>query len=116
MLTRYAAKGGYAHHSLVAGFVEVGETLEQAIHREAYEETGLKVKNIRYFASQPWALSSSLLMGFWAEADGTEVHINTDGKGELATAEWIPRNEIKMESDEISLTWTMIKRFKDNEK
>lgn len=116
MLTRYAAKGAYAHHSLVAGFVEVGETLEEAIRREACEETGLKVKNIRYFASQPWAFSSALLMGFWAEADGTEVHLNADGKGELATAEWISRDDIKMESDESSLTWTMIKKFKDNEK
>ena len=96
--------------------MEVGETLEEAIRREAYEETGLNVKNIRYFGSQPWAFSSALLMGFWAEADGAEVHINTDGKGELATAEWISRDDIKMESDESSLTWTMIKRFKDNEK
>ena len=55
-------------------------------------------------------------MGFWAEADGTEVHLNADGKGELATAEWISRDDIKMESDESSLTWTMIKKFKDNEK
>ncbi|CAH8188083.1 NADH pyrophosphatase [Vibrio aestuarianus] len=54
-------------YTVIAGFLEVGETLEQCVAREVLEETGIKVKNIRYFGSQPWAFPSSMMMGFFAE-------------------------------------------------
>ena len=54
LVTKY--KTGFAHFALVAGFTEIGETLEQTVAREAMEETGLKVKNIRYYKSQPWGI------------------------------------------------------------
>lgn len=114
LLTRYS--GGYPRHALVAGFCEVGETLEDTVRREVMEEVGLRVRDIRYWASQPWALSHALLMGFTAEVDGSdEVHLNTDGLDELAEAEWFARDEIMLEDSELSLTWSMIAAFKRGE-
>ncbi|MDL2267886.1 NUDIX domain-containing protein, partial [Desulfovibrio sp. OttesenSCG-928-G15] len=65
VVTRYAGRD-YSKYALVAGFVEVGETFEDAIRREVNEEVGLKVRNIRYFKSQPWGFSRTLLAGFFA--------------------------------------------------
>ena len=63
LLTKYAGRM-YRNYALIAGFNEAGETLEQTVEREVMEEVGLKVKNIRYYKSQPWGLSGSLLSGF----------------------------------------------------
>ena len=113
LLTR-CNRNGYRRHALVAGFVEVGETLEDAVRREVMEEVGLKVKNIRYIESQPWPFSSSLISGFSAEADGeTTVHLNTDGGEELAEAVWVDRDELEIEDSSVSLTWDMIRKFRD---
>ena len=113
LLTMYS-RGGYRRHALVAGFVEIGETLEDAVRREIMEEVGLRVKNIRYIESQPWAFSSSLIAGFSAEVDGTPtIHLNTDGKGELASADWFSRSELQIEDSSVSLTWDMIRKFRD---
>ncbi|NLF80732.1 MAG: NAD(+) diphosphatase, partial [Clostridia bacterium] len=80
---------GYQHYGLIAGFVEIGEALEDTVRREIMEEVGLRVKNIRYFKSQPWAFSESLLSGFFADLDGDDtIRLNT---AELAAAEWFPR-------------------------
>ena len=70
LITKY--RTGYAHSALVAGFTEFGETLEQTVEREVMEEVGLKVKNIRYYKSQPWALAQDLLAGFFCEVDGDD--------------------------------------------
>lgn len=115
LLTRYS-RGYVKRHALVAGFVEIGETLEDAIRREVMEEVGLKVKNIRYCESQPWAFSSSLIAGFFADVDGSaDVHLNTDGKDELAEGVWIPREELVIEDTTVSLTWDMVKKFKEGQ-
>ena len=112
LLTRYN-RSGYRRHALVAGFVEVGETLEEAVQREIMEEVGLKVKNIRYCESQPWPFSSSLIAGFFADVDGSpEVTLNTDGGDELKEAVWVEREKIEIEDNNVSLTWDMIRRFK----
>ena len=72
-------------YGLVAGFVETGETLEEAVQREIAEETGLKVKNIRYFGSQPWPYPSGLMVGYYAEYDSGDIHLQ---HSELSTGGW----------------------------
>lgn len=113
LMTKYAGRP-YANYALVAGFTEIGETLEQTVAREVMEEVGLKVKNVTYYKSQPWAFSSSLLCGFFAEVDGdTAVTLQTD---ELALAEWFTCDEIALQPDRLSLTREMMMVFKNGKK
>lgn len=109
LITRYAR--GFAHNALVAGFCEIGETAEETVMREVMEEVGLRVKNIRYFASQPWGIASDLLMGFYCDVDGSDAIHRDDG--ELGYAEWVPRKEIILQPSDYSLTNEMMKRFRD---
>lgn len=109
LLTKYS-KGIYKRYGLVAGFVEIGETLEQTIQREVMEEVGLKVKNIRYYKNQPWAFSSSLLVGFFADLDGADI-VTLD-QNELSEAVWLSRTEIPDNPIKISLANEMIEIFK----
>lgn len=109
LLTRYA-KGPYKNYALVAGFNEIGETLEDTVKREVMEEVGLKVKNIRYYKSQPWGLSSSVLAGFFADLDG-ESTITLD-KDELSEAVWVKREDMPIPDLNISLTKEMIEVFR----
>lgn len=71
LLTRYAGRRG-GNYALIAGFSEVGETLEETARREVMEEVGLKIRNLHYYASQPWSFSDTLLAGFYAELDGSD--------------------------------------------
>ena len=110
LLTKYANRPGSVNYALVAGFTEIGETLEETVQREVMEEVGLKVKNIRYYKSQPWSFSSTLLCGFYCEVDGSrEIRLDTN---ELAVAEWFERKDIPLENDGVSLTRELIDRFK----
>ncbi len=111
LLTKYAA--GYNRYALVAGFVEIGETLEDAVRREVMEEVGLKVKNIRYYKSQPWAFSGSLLSGFFADLDGDDT-VRVDEK-ELSEGKWFHRQDIPPDGNTMSLTWTMVKAFRSGD-
>lgn len=72
-------------YACIAGFVEAGETLEQAVIREIKEETGLTVKNIKYFGSQSWPFPSQLMMGFTAEYESGEIKLQAE---ELSDAQW----------------------------
>lgn len=108
LITKY--RTGYAHSALVAGFTEFGETLEQTVEREVMEEVGLKVKNIRYYKSQPWALAQDLLAGFFCEVDGDET-IKMD-ESELKYAEWVSREDVELQPNDYSLTNEMMKLFK----
>ena len=69
----------------LAGFVEAGESVEEAIHREVFEEVGLKVRNIAYFGSQPWPFPHSLMIAYTAEFEGGEIKID---EAEIAEARW----------------------------
>lgn len=79
-------------YSTLAGFVEPGESLEQALEREVFEEVGIKVKNIKYFNSQPWPFPASLMLGFFAEAINDQMTIDYD---EIENAHWFSINELK---------------------
>ena len=70
-MSKYAGRE-YKKYALLAGFTEIGETLEETVSREVMEEVGLKVKNITYYKNQPWAFSDTLLMGFFCELDGSD--------------------------------------------
>ena len=109
LVTRY--RKGYAHNALVAGFAEIGETLEQTVAREVMEETGIKVKNISYYKSQPWGMAQDMLVGFFCEADG-DAHIHMD-EGELKYAEWVQRDSIVLQPNSLSLTNEMMRMFKE---
>ena len=78
-------------HSVLAGFVEPGESLEDAVAREVYEEVGLKLTRIKYFSSQPWPFPSSLMLGFSAEATGDQFTVD---ETELESARWMTRSEL----------------------
>lgn len=109
LMSKYAGRS-YANYALIAGFTEIGESVEQTVSREVMEEVGLRVKNIRYYKSQPWAFSGSLLMGFFCDLDGSdEIRLDTS---ELAEAGWYSREEIGLEDDHVSLTREMIMKFK----
>lgn len=110
LMSKYAGRE-YKKYALLAGFAEIGETIEDTVRREVMEEVGLKVKNITYYKSQPWSFSDTLLLGFFAELDGDEA-ITLD-KEELALAEWFEREEILVEAGGISLTNEMIQAFKN---
>lgn len=112
LLSKYAGRA-YKKYALLAGYVEIGETVEETIHREVMEEVGLKVKNIRYYKSQPWSFSGTVLMGFYCDLDGDE-DITLD-HNELSLAEWFERDEIPVEPSRDSLTNEMIMKFKNNE-
>ena len=78
-------------YSCIAGFVAPGETLEDAVRRESWEEAGLRVGNVRYLASQPWPFPSSIMMGCIAEALGDEITLDMT---ELEEGRWFPRAEV----------------------
>ena len=110
LLSKYAGRS-YAHYALLAGFAEIGETLEQTVQREVMEEVGLRVKNLRYYKSQPWGVDGTLLMGFFCDVDGSDIiHID---ENELAMADWYDRNALPAKDDGISLTREMIRVFEE---
>ncbi len=107
LITRY--NRGFAHNALVAGFAEFGETLEETVQREVMEEAGIKVKNIRYYKSQPWGIALDLLAGFYCKVDGDDT-IRMDDS-ELKYAEWVKREDIVLQPSDHSLTNEMMKMF-----
>ena len=108
LLSKYAGRT-YAHYALLAGYTEIGETLEQTVHREVMEEVGLCVKNIRYYKSQPWGIDGNVLMGFFCDLDGDDT-ITVDTT-ELSFAQWFERSEVPARDDGFSLTREMIRVF-----
>jgi NAD+ diphosphatase len=111
LVTKYNRPNA-TNYALVAGFTEIGETLEETVEREVMEETGLKVKNIRYYKSQPWGIVDDLLAGFYCEVDGSD-EITMDSS-ELKVAEWRSKKDIILQSDDYSLTGEMMRVFKES--
>lgn len=79
-------------YSTIAGFVEPGESLEDSIRREVFEETNIRVGGVHYHSSQPWPFPSSLMLGFTAEATSSDIVLND---GELEDARWFTRDELR---------------------
>ena len=110
MLSRYANRN-FTRYGLLAGFLEIGETCEECVAREVMEEVGLKVKNIRYYKSQPWGVAGNVSIGYFCQLDGDD-RVTLD-ENELASAEWFDRSSLPAKDDGISLTREMIRVFEE---
>lgn len=108
LLSKYAGRNT-TRYALIAGYTEIGETLEQTVHREVMEEVGLRVKNLRYYKSQPWGVDGNVLAGFFCDLDGDDaIHLD---RRELSLAEWHERHTLPQTQDGISMTQEMILLF-----
>ena len=92
-------------YGLVAGFVETGETLEEAVHREVMEETGLHIKNLLYFGSQPWPYPCGLMVGFTAEYDSGKIHLQ---RSELSKGAWFDKDHLPQIPEKLSIARQLI--------
>lgn len=99
---------GFNFYSVLAGFVEPGETLEECVAREIKEEAGIDIKNIRYFASQEWPFPDSLMIAFTAEYAGGELVIDTN---ELRAAEWFTKDNLPAIPGKLSVARKLIDWF-----
>ena len=100
-------------YSVLAGFVEPGETLEDSVKREVREECGIEIKNIAYFSSQPWPFPNSLMIGFTAEYESGEITIDED---EIIEAGWYTCDALPRVPDRVSIAGRLINRFVEEHK
>ncbi|MCR4963003.1 MAG: NAD(+) diphosphatase [Firmicutes bacterium] len=106
-------RSAYKRYALIAGYCEIGETFEQTVRREIQEEVGLQVKNIQYYASQPWAFSDSVMVGFFAELDGDDRIVLQEE--ELSDARWFPFAEIPENGSRLSISQELIEAVRRGE-
>ena len=97
-------------YSTLAGFVEVGESIEQTLHREVLEEVGLKVKNLEYFGSQSWPFPNSLMLGFHAEYASGDIVCQEE---EIADAQWFSPNNLPQIPPKTAISGWLIQEFMD---
>ncbi|MGV0035455.1 MAG: NAD(+) diphosphatase [Candidatus Azotimanducaceae bacterium WSBS_2022_MAG_OTU7] len=100
------ARGNF--YGTLAGFVEPGESIEETVHREVFEEVGLKVKNLRYYSSQSWPFPNSLMLGFHAEYDSGELVLQEE---EIADAQWFHYNDLPHKPAMMSISGWLIDDF-----
>ncbi len=100
-----------ARYSTIAGFVEPGESLEDAVRREAYEETGIHVGAVRYHSSQPWPFPSSLMLGFLAEGLSDDISLID---GELEDAQWFSREDLRSGFPKLPFHISIARRLVDH--
>ncbi len=100
-------------YSLVAGYADIGESLEDAVIREVKEEVGIDIKNIRYYKSQPWPFSGSMMIGYLAEADDKQP-VQVD-KNEIEDAAWFTRGNLPNHPTTISIAGEIIEKFEKGE-
>ncbi len=106
------AKGrNFKFYSLIAGFAEPGETLEDCVQREVFEEVGIRIRNIQYFGSQPWPFPDSLMIGFTAEYESGELLV--DGN-EIVSADWFTKESLPEVPNNSSIAGKIIDWFCDN--
>lgn len=98
-------------YSVLAGFMEPGEEFEDTARREVYEEVGIRIKNIRYFGSQPWPFPDSLMVGFLGEYESGEIRV--DGH-EIEHADWFYREHLPEIPNTVSISGRLIRWFRDN--
>lgn len=96
---------------LVAGFLEPGETLEECVHREVMEETGLTIKNLKYFGSQPWPYPSGIMVGYYAEYESGTIKLQDE---ELSTGAFYNRNNLPEIPKKLSIARQLIDAWLDN--
>ena len=101
------------YYGLVAGFVETGETLEQAVHREVMEETGLTINHLKYFGSQPWPYPSGLMVGFTADYVDGEIHLQ---KEELSRGKWFTKYNLPTIPEKLSIARQIIDAWLEEQK
>ena len=101
-----APRGNF--YSTLAGFVEPGESIEETVHREVWEEVKIKIKNLRYFSSQPWPFPNSLMLGFHAEYESGKIDIQED---EIADAQWFHYSNLPHRPAMVSISGWLIDDF-----
>lgn len=95
-------------YGLIAGFIEPGENIEEAVHREVYEETHIRIKNLRYFGSQPWPFPDSLMIGFFADYDSGDIEID---EHEIEDAGWYHYQSLPGRPSSISIASKMLNTY-----
>ncbi|MDO5850138.1 MAG: NAD(+) diphosphatase [Methanobacteriaceae archaeon] len=97
--------------ALLAGFMEVGETIEEAVHREVMEEVGIEIEDLKYFGSQSWPYPNSLMIAFVCKYKSGEIEIDNH---EIVDARWFSKDEIELRDSNISISSQLIKNFIEN--
>jgi len=98
-------------YSTVAGFIEPGETAEEAVHREVMEELGIRIKNLQYQSSQPWPFPHQLMLGYWAEYDSGELTLDPD---EINDARWWHFNQLPPVPEASTMSGILINSYLDS--
>ena len=101
----------YPRYALIAGFLEAGESVEEAVKREVMEEVGIEVEDIQYFGSQSWPFPNSLMIGCICRYKSGEIKVD---ENEITKAKWFKKEEIENPPSEVSIFSRLIKNFKEN--
>ncbi|MFI3313240.1 MAG: NAD(+) diphosphatase [Eubacteriales bacterium] len=112
LLTKYAGRE-FTRYALIAGFSEIGESIEETVRREVLEEVGVHVKNLTFYKSQPWVFTDTLLMGFYCQLDG-DSHITLE-EAELSEGVWMKREDVPADEFGVALTAEMMEMFRQGQ-